>query len=147
MEEKNCPNDPSKWSYYTGKAKEKFDVYPSPKYLKNCNEKSGEYKKAGGTWRKCKNESVNEGRYGTFDNKESKTVDKALDSAYKKFETILKKAHEAFKKEVKQYTTGNKKDIGNKSGFNDSEGRQAIHYFTMKAIKNSLGMDEWGGGT
>ena len=57
----------------------------------------------------------------------------------------MKKAHDAFKKEVKQYTTGNKKDIGNKSGFNDSEGRQAIHYFTMKAIKNSLGMDEWGG--
>ena len=57
----------------------------------------------------------------------------------------MKKAHEAFKKEVKQYTTGNKKEIGNKSGFNDSEGRQAIHYFTMKAIKNSLGMDEWGG--
>ena len=142
LEEKNCPNDASKWSYYVGKAKDKFDVYPSA-YANAWA--SGEYKKAGGTWRKCKNESVNEGRYGTFDNKESKTVDKALDSAYKKFETILKKAHEAFKKEVKQYTTGNKKDIGNKSGFNDSEGRQAIHYFTMKAIKNSLGMDEWGG--
>ena len=57
LEEKNCPNDASKWSYYVGKAKEKFDVYPSA-YANAWA--SGEYKKAGGTWRKCKNESIDE---------------------------------------------------------------------------------------
>ena len=27
LEEKNCPTDPSKWSYYKSQAKKKFDVY------------------------------------------------------------------------------------------------------------------------
>ena len=29
LDEKNCPTNPSKWSYYKSQAKKKFDVYPS----------------------------------------------------------------------------------------------------------------------
>lgn len=47
--EKNIPTDPGKWSYYTGRAKETFDVYPSAYALAWAAKK---YKKAGGGWRK-----------------------------------------------------------------------------------------------
>ena len=49
--EKNIPTDPGKWSYYTGRAKETFDVYPSAYALAWAAKK---YKKAGGRWRKGK---------------------------------------------------------------------------------------------
>ena len=49
--EKNIPTDPSKWSYYKGQAKKKFDVYPSA-YANGWAAKM--YKKAGGGWRKGK---------------------------------------------------------------------------------------------
>lgn len=42
------PTDPSKWSYYKGQAKKKFDVYPSA-YANAWAAKM--YKKAGGGWR------------------------------------------------------------------------------------------------
>lgn len=45
----NVPTDPSKWSYYKGQAKEKFDVYPSA-YANAWAAKK--YKAAGGGWRK-----------------------------------------------------------------------------------------------
>ena len=45
----NAPTDPSKWSYYKGQAKEKFDVYPSA-YANAWAAKK--YKAAGGGWRK-----------------------------------------------------------------------------------------------
>lgn len=48
--EKNCPNNPSKWSYYKGQAKKKFDVYPSA-YANGWAAKK--YKAAGGGWKKC----------------------------------------------------------------------------------------------
>jgi len=57
LEEKNCPTDPSKWSYYKSQAKEKFDVYPSA-YANGWASK--QYGDAGGGWKKCENETVNE---------------------------------------------------------------------------------------
>ena len=48
--ERNCASDTSKWSYYKGQAKKKFDVYPSA-YANAWAAK--QYKKAGGTWKKC----------------------------------------------------------------------------------------------
>jgi len=47
--EKNVPTNPSKWAYYKGQAKKKFDVYPSA----YANEKKKKkYKAAGGSWKK-----------------------------------------------------------------------------------------------
>ena len=54
LEEKNCPTDPSKWSYYKSQAKEKFDVYPSA-YANGWASK--QYGDAGGGWKKCENEA------------------------------------------------------------------------------------------
>ena len=48
--EENCPTDASKWSYYKGQAKKKFDVYPSA-YANGWAAK--QYKSAGGGWKKC----------------------------------------------------------------------------------------------
>lgn len=48
--EKNCPNDPAKWSASKSAAKAKFDVYPSA-YANGWASKN--YKGKGGTWKKC----------------------------------------------------------------------------------------------
>lgn len=48
--EKSCPTNPSKWSYYKGQAKKKFDVYPSA-YANGWAAK--QYKAAGGGWKNC----------------------------------------------------------------------------------------------
>ena len=45
--EKNVPTSPSKWSYWVGQAKKKFDVYPSA-YENAWLVR--EYKKRGGTY-------------------------------------------------------------------------------------------------
>jgi hypothetical protein len=50
MSEKSCPTDASKWSYYKGQAKKKFDVYPSA-YANGWAAK--QYKSAGGGWKNC----------------------------------------------------------------------------------------------
>ena len=47
--EKNVPTNPSKWAYYKGQAKKKFDVYPSA-YANAWAAKK--YKAAGGGWKK-----------------------------------------------------------------------------------------------
>ena len=47
--EKSIPTNPSKWSYYKGQAKKKFDVYPSA-YANGWAAKK--YKAAGGGWKK-----------------------------------------------------------------------------------------------
>jgi len=48
MNEENVPTNPSKWSYWKGQAKKKFDVYPSA-YANGWAAKM--YKKAGGGWK------------------------------------------------------------------------------------------------
>jgi hypothetical protein len=55
LEEKNCPTNPSKWSYYKSQAKKKFDVYPSA-YANGWASK--QYKDAGGGWKKCASEAT-----------------------------------------------------------------------------------------
>ena len=55
LDEKNCPTDASKWSYYKSQAKKKFDVYPSA-YANGWASK--QYKAAGGGWKQCAGESV-----------------------------------------------------------------------------------------
>ena len=57
LDEKNCPTNPSKWSYYKSQAKKKFDVYPSA-YANGWASK--QYKAAGGGWKSCKKESIDE---------------------------------------------------------------------------------------
>ena len=47
--EKNVPTNPSKWAYYKGQAKKKFDVYPSA-YANAWAAKK--YKAAGVSWKK-----------------------------------------------------------------------------------------------
>ena len=47
--EKNVPTNPSKWAYYKGQAKKKFDVFPSA-YANAWAAKK--YKAAGGSWKK-----------------------------------------------------------------------------------------------
>ena len=47
--EKNVPTNLSKWAYYKGQAKKKFDVYPSA-YANAWAAKK--YKAAGGSWKK-----------------------------------------------------------------------------------------------
>ena len=47
--EKNVPTSPSKWAYWKGQAKKKFDVYPSA-YANGWAAKM--YKNAGGGWKK-----------------------------------------------------------------------------------------------
>jgi len=55
LDEKNCPTDASKWSYYKSQAKQKFDVYPSA-YANGWASK--QYKAAGGGWKQCAGESM-----------------------------------------------------------------------------------------
>lgn len=54
--ERNCPNDPGKWSASKSAAKSKFDVYPSA-YANGWAAKN--YKSKGGTWKKCNEGDMN----------------------------------------------------------------------------------------
>jgi hypothetical protein len=54
--ERNCPNDPGKWSASKAAAKSKFDVYPSA-YANGWAAKN--YKSKGGTWKKCNEGEMN----------------------------------------------------------------------------------------
>ena len=55
--EKNCPNDPGKWSASKAAAKSKFSVYPSA-YANGWAAKN--YKSKGGGWRTCSENVVSE---------------------------------------------------------------------------------------
>lgn len=86
------------------------------------------------------------GTYGEFgDKKAVSKVTKTLDRALAKFETAITKAHADYQKAIKEFSTGANSEIGNKSGFNDSEGRASVHHYTMAVIKKAFGMEEWGG--
>lgn len=82
LEEKNCPTDPSKWSYYKSQAKEKFDVYPSA-YANGWASK--QYGDAGGGWKKCENEATDAQE---IDEKFDKTHLGILKYAYKDIDKI-----------------------------------------------------------
>ena len=89
--------------------------------------------------------AVTEGRdWGTFGTPEAKTVVKALEKAFAKFQADLEKAHNSYKSVIKQFTNGAKFKLGNDSGFNDSEGQQSVNYYTTKAIQNIFKLDDFG---
>lgn len=72
-------------------------------------------------------ESIQESNnWGTYNTAEGAAVAKELNKAYDKLTSDVEKAFDAYKKAVKVYTNGPKKELGNKSGFNDSEGEHAI---------------------
>ena len=89
--------------------------------------------------------ALTEGRaWGTFGTPEAKTVIKALEKAFAKFQADLEKAHNTYKAKIKEFTTGSKSEIGGKSGFHDSEGEQSVNYYTSQAIKNIFKLDDFG---
>ena len=93
LDEKNCPTDASKWSYYKSQAKKKFDVYPSA-YANGWASK--QYKSAGGGWKACKKESVNELNTKTY----RSAVEKGLERGDDKGREIARKAIELMGKSL-----------------------------------------------
>ena len=86
------------------------------------------------------------GTFGEFgDKKAVNKVTKTLDRALAKFENAITKAHADYQKAIKEFSTGASSEIGNKAGFNDSEGKASVHHYTMAVIKKAFGMEEWGG--
>jgi hypothetical protein len=86
--------------------------------------------------------SVNESNnWGTYNTPEGATVAKEINKAYDKLNSDVKKAFDAFKSTVKVYTKGAKKELGNKSGFNDSEGEQAITYAIKELVTKTFDID------
>lgn len=86
------------------------------------------------------------GTFGEFgDKKAVNKVTKTLDRALAKFEKAITKAHNDYQTAIKEFSTGANSEIGNKAGFNDSEGKASVHYYTMAVIKKAFGMEEWGG--
>lgn len=84
-EGENKPNNPELWKKMVNKAKNKFDIYPSA-YANGWAAK--EYKKAGGTWRSEKNETLDlledkkeDNTYMFFQN--LKTIKHAVDELLK----------------------------------------------------------------
>lgn len=87
--------------------------------------------------------SINEGsnNWGTYNTAEGAAVAKDLNKAYDKLNADVAKAFDAFKAAVKVYTKGAKKELGNKSGFNDSEGEQAITYAIKELVTKTFDID------
>lgn len=80
------------------------------------------------------------GTYGEFGDKSAVSkVTKTLDKALQKFVLALDKANKEYQAAIQQFTTGAKEEIGNKSGFNDSEGRYAVSGYTENAIQQVFG--------
>ena len=88
LEEKNCPTNPSKWSYYKSQAKQKFDVYPSA-YANGWASK--QYKAAGGGWKKCAGESVNENEEDTYTVMTRLDIEKAKGLSFSKAKEMVRK--------------------------------------------------------
>ena len=84
---------------------------------------------------------INEANWGTYSTPEGKKVDAALTKAMAKFEADIKKAYDTYTGKIKDYTTGSKEKLGNKSGFNDSGGRYAVSGYTEDVIKRVFGID------
>ena len=88
-------------------------------------------------------ESVNEGNnnWGTYNSPEGATVAKEINKAYDKLNSDVAKAFNAFKSTVRVYTTGAKKELGDKSGFNDSEGEEAMSFAIKQLIAKTFDID------
>ena len=88
-------------------------------------------------------ESVNEGNnnWGTYNSPEGATVAKEINKAYDKLSSDVAKAFDAFKSTVRVYTTGAKKELGDKSGFNDTEGEAAMSFAIKQLIAKTFDID------
>jgi hypothetical protein len=84
---------------------------------------------------------VNEANWGTYDTTEGKQVDKKLDKAFAKFKAAVSKAHATYRAELKALSNS---ELGNKSGFNDSEGGMSVASYLQRFVKSEFMMSDMG---
>tara|TARA_Y100000592_G_scaffold34622_1_gene55061 strand:- start:1417 stop:2271 length:855 start_codon:yes stop_codon:yes gene_type:complete len=108
--EKNVPTDPGKWSYYKSQAKKKFDVYPSA-YANAWASK--QYKKAGGSWKKGKSESVEEesSTSKVTQEKLQRKLPKSLDMSRDKVRDMYRRYAKKPKLDAKKYVVNKKNNL------------------------------------
>jgi len=85
--------------------------------------------------------SVEEAWWGTYSEPEGKQADKQLDKAFDKFKATVSKAHADFRNAVKSLKNSN---LGDKSGFNDSEGSMIVVEYLANFVTSEFMMDKWG---
>jgi hypothetical protein len=83
---------------------------------------------------------VNEANWGTYSTPEGKQADKKLDKAFAKFKAAVSKAHATYRDEIKSLSNS---DLGNKSGFNDSEGGMAVADYLQHFVKSEFMMGDF----
>jgi len=86
-------------------------------------------------------EELHEANWGTYSTPEGKQADKKLDKAFAKFKAAVSKAHATYRDEIKGLSGS---DLGNKSGFNDSEGGMAVAGYLQHFIKSEFMMSDFG---
>jgi len=86
-------------------------------------------------------EELHESNWGTYSTPEGKQADKKLDKAFAKFKAAVSKAHATYRDEIKGLSSS---DLGNKSGFNDSEGGMAVAGYLQHFLKSEFMMGDFG---
>jgi hypothetical protein len=86
-------------------------------------------------------EELHEANWGTYSTPEGKQADKKLEKAFAKFKAAVSKAHATFRDEIKGLSSS---DLGNKSGFNDSEGGMAVAGYLQHFVKSEFMMGDYG---
>ena len=86
-------------------------------------------------------EELHEANWGTYSTPEGKQADKKLDKAFAKFKAAVSKAHATYRDEIKGLSGS---DLGNKSGFNDSEGGMAVAGYLQHFVKSEFMMSDMG---
>ena len=86
-------------------------------------------------------EEISEANWGTYSTPAGKQVNKRLDKAFAKFKAAVSKAHAAYRNELKDLTNS---QLGNESGFNDSEGGAAVAGYLQNFIKSEFMMSDFG---
>ena len=86
-------------------------------------------------------EEIVESNWGTYSTPEGKQADKKLDKAFAKFKAAVSKAHAIYRDEIKGLSSS---DLGNKSGFNDSEGGMAVAGYLQHFVKSEFMMSDYG---
>ena len=79
--------------------------------------------------------------WGTYSTPDGANVAKAIDKAYTKFSNDVSKAFDTFKSVVRDYSVGSKKELGNKSGFNDTEGEASITFAIKDLLAKTFDID------
>lgn len=87
-------------------------------------------------------EELHEAWWGTYNSTpEGKQADKKLDKAFAKFKAAVSKAHATYRDAIKELANS---DLGNKSGFNDSEGSIAVADYLQSFLKSEFMMSDYG---